>query len=112
MNYFLLNIGYQLINLNSIVVTLLVDYFSAIFENITQNKSINKNIPAKRDKVFVWEKNVPPERDPGFMKVVSLLGGKIYFYINKFEFFESILSWQDRHFARDVFSPCKPALSF
>ena len=30
---------------------------------------INKNTPAKWDEMFIWEKNVPPKQDPGFMKV-------------------------------------------
>ena len=52
---------------------------------------ISKNVPAKRDETFIWEKNVPPKRDPGFMKVGSLLGGRIYFHINRFWFFNRIL---------------------
>ena len=31
-------------------------------------------------------KNVPPKRDPGFMKVGSLLSGRIYFHINRLWF--------------------------
>ena len=46
--------------------------------------STNKNVPAKRDKMFIWEKNVPPEQDPDFAKVGSLLGGIIYFHLNRF----------------------------
>ena len=43
---------------------------------------MNKNVPAKRDETFTWEKNVPPKRDLGFIKVGSPLGGRIYFHIN------------------------------
>ena len=52
---------------------------------------ISKNVPAKRDETFIWEKNVPPKRDPGFIKVGSLLGGRIYFHINRFWFFNRTL---------------------
>ena len=52
---------------------------------------MSKNVPAKRDETFVWEKNVPPKRDPDFMKVVSLLGGRIYFHINRSWFFNRTL---------------------
>ena len=44
----------------------------------------NKNVPAKWDKMFTWEKKVPPKQDPGFTKVESLLGRKIYFHIKRF----------------------------
>ena len=36
MNWFLLYIGQQLINLTSVFITIFVKYFSAIFKNITQ----------------------------------------------------------------------------
>ena len=36
---------------------------------------INKDVPTKRDEMFIWEKNVPPKRDPGFIKEGNLLGG-------------------------------------
>ena len=45
---------------------------------------INKNGPAKRDETFIWGKKVSPKQDPGFMNVGSLLGGRIYFHINRF----------------------------
>ena len=44
----------------------------------------NKDVPAKRDEMFIWDKNAPPKRDPGLMKKGSLLGGRIYFHINRF----------------------------
>ena len=47
---------------------------------------ISKNIPAKRDETFIWEKIVPPKRGPGFIKVGSLLGGRIYFHKTDFDF--------------------------
>ena len=40
-------------------------------------------------------KNVPPKRDPGFMKVGSLLGRRIYFYTDfdfSVEFFYKVRS--------------------
>ena len=52
---------------------------------------MNKNIPANRGKMFIWKKNVPPKRDAGFMKAVSLLGEMTYFHINRFWFFNGIL---------------------
>ena len=52
---------------------------------------INKNVPTKREEMFIWEENVPPKRDPSFMKVGSLLDGTIYFDINRFWFFNKIL---------------------
>ena len=45
---------------------------------------INKNVTAKQDKMFNWEKIVTPKRDTKFLKVGSLLGGTIYFCINSF----------------------------
>ena len=36
---------------------------------------INKDVPAKREEMFIWEKNVPPKRDLGFMKEGNLLVG-------------------------------------
>ena len=36
---------------------------------------INKDVPTKRDEMFIWEKNVPSKRDPGFIKEGNLLGG-------------------------------------
>ena len=45
---------------------------------------IKKNISTTWDEMFTWEKNVPPKRDPGFMKVGSMLGGITYFHINRF----------------------------
>ena len=42
---------------------------------------INESVPVKLDETFIWEKNVPPKRDPGFMKVGSQLGGRIYFQL-------------------------------
>ena len=45
---------------------------------------INKNDSAKRDDLFILAENFPPKGDLGFMKVGSLLGERIYFYINRF----------------------------
>ena len=45
---------------------------------------INKNISAKQDEMFIWEKNASPKRDPGFIKVRSLLGDRINIHINRF----------------------------
>ena len=39
---------------------------------------LHKNVPAKEDQMFMWEKNVPPKRDPGFIKMGFLLGVSIY----------------------------------
>ena len=52
---------------------------------------INKIVPAKRDGMFILEKNVPPKRDSDFMKVGSLLGGRTYFNTTGFLFFNIIL---------------------
>ena len=90
MNYFLLNIGQQLINLTDVLITLFVECFPAIFKNIT-HALYKKNFPAKRDELFILEKNVPPKRNLGFMKVGSLVGGRINFHINRFRFFNRIL---------------------
>ena len=73
----------QLINLTSVSITFFVECFSAIFK-ISHMHFINENVLTKRDETFIWEKNVPPKRDPGFMNVGSLLGGRIYFHINRF----------------------------
>ena len=59
--------------------------------NTSHMHFISKNVPAKRDEAFTWGENVPPKWDPGFMKVRSLLGGRIYFYINRFWFSNRIL---------------------
>ena len=57
---------------------------------------ILQNVPAKREETFIWEKNVLPKRDPGFMKVGSLLGEIIHFHTNRFwfsiEFFYKVRS--------------------
>ena len=42
---------------------------------------INKNVPAKRNETFICEKNVSTKQDPGFLKVGSMLGGRIYFKV-------------------------------
>ena len=55
----------------------------------------NKNVPAMRNQMFIWEKNVPPKQDPGFMKVVSLLG-RIYYHKNTFCFLNRILLLGER----------------
>ena len=34
--------------------------------------------------MFMWEKNVPPKRDPGFIKMRFLLGVSIYYSIEFF----------------------------
>ena len=44
----------------------------------------NKNVTARQDKMFIWEKKRPTNRNPGFMKVEYQLSGRIYFHINKF----------------------------
>ena len=44
----------------------------------------NENVPAKWNETFIWGKNVLPKQDPGFMNVESLLGGRIFFHINRF----------------------------
>ena len=74
MNVFLQNIGQQLINLNSVFTTLLVEW----------NALKKQKRPCKTDGNVYMEKNVPLKRNPRFLKVKSLLGGKIYFRINKF----------------------------
>ena len=60
--------------MTSAFITLFVESFSAIFENITY---------AKWDEMFVWGKNVPSKQNPGYMKVGTLL---IYLHINRFSF--------------------------
>ena len=79
MNYLLQNIGRQL-NLTS-------------FLKILRMFFINKNIPAKRDETFIRENIVPPKQDPRFMKVGSLLRGRICFHINRFWVFNSFIRW-------------------
>ena len=68
---------------NSVFITLFVKYFSAIFKNIT-HVLYKKNVPAKQDKMFMWENNVPSQQDTEFKKMGSLLGGIIDFHINVF----------------------------
>ena len=48
----------------------------------------NEDVPAKRDKMFIWDKNVPAKLDPAFIKMGS---GRICFHINRFWFFNRIL---------------------
>ena len=55
---------------------------------------INESVPVKLDETFIWEKNVPPKRDPGFMKVGSQLGGRIYFQLQLHVSNEQILIFQ------------------
>ena len=75
----------------------------------------NKNVPVNRDEIFIWGKNVPSKRDPSFMKVGSLLGGRIYFHINRFRFFNRILlsdlAERRPSLCRNVFSPYKYSLN-
>ena len=93
MNYFtifyelLLN---QLINLTSFLLCFSLNVFPHSLK-ISHMHFISKNIPAKRNETFIWINNVPPKRDPGFMKVGSLLGGRIYFHRNRSWFFNRIL---------------------
>ena len=72
---------------------------------------INKNGPAKRDETFIWGKKVSPKQDPGFMNVGSLLGGRIYFHINRFWFYNRILLQSEISLNRDIVSPYKHPLS-
>ena len=67
----------------------------------------NKNVLVMPEKMIIWEKNP----GPSFMKMGYLLGGKIYFYIKRFWFFNIIRlqgeSWLNRgkHFFKMFFSP-------
>ena len=80
------------IHLTSVFITLFAKCFSAVFKNINLNMLFaNKHIPAKQVEMFIWEKNVPPKRDPGFMKAGSLIGGRIYFRVNRFWIFNRII---------------------
>ena len=96
-------------NLNSVFIILFVQSFSAIFKK-SHMRFINKNVPARRDKMFIWEKNVPSKRDPEFMKVGSLLGGIIHFHLNILWFCNRMLLsgvislYQGPHFA-GIFFP-------
>ena len=81
----------HLINLASVFITLFVEYFSAFFKNITYAFYKQKR-PCKAGWNVYKGRNVPPKRDLGFMKMGSLLGGWIYFHINRFWFFNRILS--------------------
>ena len=73
MNYLLLNFGQQLINMTSAFITLFVEYFPQSLK-ILRMRFINKNVHIKRD-----EEKVPLKQNPGFMKVGSLLGRRIFF---------------------------------
>ena len=73
----------QLINLTSVFITLFAEYFSAFFKNITHALYEQKR-PCKAGWNVYMGKNLPPKRDPGFMKVGSLLGGRTYFHTNRF----------------------------
>ena len=69
---------------------------------------INKNVPAKRDKMFTLEKNVPPKKDSEFMKVGSLLGRMIHFiniiwFCNRTLLSGVISLSQGHHFGRMFF---------
>ena len=93
MNYFIIFyelLFNQLINLTSVFITLFVECFSAFFKNITHALYKQKR-PCKAGWNAYMGKNVPPKRDPGFIKVGSLLGGRIYFHINRFWFFNRTL---------------------
>ena len=87
----------QLVKLTSVFITLVVNCFSAIcnlFKSITHTLYTQKPHCKVRQNVDMG-KNLPRQsgtkRDPGFMKVDSLLGGRIYFHINRFRFFNGIL---------------------
>ena len=104
----------QLIHLTSVFVKLFVEGFSVIFKNITHSLYKQKR-PYKAGRTVYMGKNVPPKWDPGFMKVGSLLGGRIYFHINRFWFFNRILlsdlAERRPSLCRDVFSPYKYSLN-
>ena len=55
-------------NMNSVFITLIVKCFLQSSE-ISRMCLINKNAPAKRDKMFIWDKKVLPNQDLKFMKV-------------------------------------------
>ena len=75
----------QFINLSSAFITLFAECFSAICKNIAHALYKQKR-PCKAGRDVYMGKNVPPKRDPGFMRVGSLLGGIIYFHITDFDF--------------------------
>ena len=81
----------QLINLTSVFTALFFECFSAIFKN-TAHAFYTQKRPCKSGRNVCMGKNVPPKRDPGFIKMGSLLGGRIYFQINGFLLFNRIRS--------------------
>ena len=86
MKYFIIFYGLllnQLIYLTSVSITLFVECFSAIFENIAHVLCKQKR-PCKAGWNVNIGKKVRPKQDPGLMNLRSLLGGRIYFHINRF----------------------------
>ena len=79
----------QIINLTSVFNTLFLECFCAIFKNITQ-VLYKQNRPCKAGWNVYMGKNAPTNWCPGFMNVGYLLGGIIYFHINRFWFFNRI----------------------
>ena len=89
MNYFLLYIVNN--SLTFVLITIFVECFSAIFKKLTHLLYKQKG-PCKAERNVYLEKNVPPKRDPGFMEVGSLLGGRINTHIiHRLRFFNKIL---------------------
>ena len=80
----------KLINLTSVSSRLFCKCFSAIFKN-TIHALYKQKYPYKAAWNVYMAKNAPPKRDHGFMTVGSLLGGRIYFHVDRFWFFNRIL---------------------
>ena len=90
MNYFLLNIGQQLINLTSVLL-----YFSVILHM----DFVKNNVPVKRDEIFMWKKRPTKARSQFYESGIS-----VEFFYEVSEIFSLLLS-------RYVFSSYNHALS-
>ena len=68
----------------------LLRFLSNVFHQSVKKIHMHK-FPCKVRWIVYMEKNVPPKRDPGFMKLGYLLGVRVYFHIHRFWFFNRIL---------------------
>ena len=91
-------------------------FCQCIFVICNLSKSITHAIykqkpPCKVIRNVYMGKKFPSKRDPGFMKVESLLGGRIYFHINRFWYLIEFVYKARLSLCRDVFSPYKHPLT-
>ena len=105
MNYLLLNVGQRVINLTSVLLRFCSTVFLESLK-ILHMLFRHRNVPEIRNEMFLWGNKVPPKWDPGFIKVRSLLDGRIFFHTNRFWFFNRILIKMRSHLTEPTLLGC------